>query len=177
MKLNTGMTGLIVVALAMCTAAPAMAEPPTPFVIGGYVTDTCSDPCNGPWVWMTNGTGESWDAMNNSSSNYYQILLTGDDVNVNNVLRFAVVYEGKLTATERNVTQNDINCGGFNLNISIGDLPGDVNGDENLTTADATIVLQMAVRGEYSEVADVSRDDTVTSLDALMILQAVDTEP
>ena len=54
---------------------------------------------------------------------------------------------------------------------------GDVNGDGRLTTADATIVLQMAVRGEYSEVADVSRDDTVTSLDALMILQAVDTEP
>jgi hypothetical protein len=75
---------------------------------------------------------------------------------------------------------------------------GDVNGDGRLTTADATIVLQMAVRGEYSEVADVSRDNTVvlqmavrgeysevadvsrdntvTSLDALMILQAVDTE-
>jgi len=52
-------------------------------------------------------------------------------------------------------------------------IPGDVNGDGHLTTADAAIVLKMAVRGEYSEVADVSGDRAVTSLDALMILQAV----
>jgi len=52
-------------------------------------------------------------------------------------------------------------------------IPGDVNGDGHLTTADAAIVLKMAVHGEYSEVADVSGDRVVTSLDALMILQAV----
>jgi hypothetical protein len=40
------------------------------------------------------------------------------------------------------------------------------------TPADALIALQMAVRGEYSEEADVNRDGEVTSLDALMILQA-----
>jgi hypothetical protein len=40
------------------------------------------------------------------------------------------------------------------------------------TPVDALIALQMAVRGEYSEEADVNRDDKVTSLDALMILQA-----
>ena len=40
------------------------------------------------------------------------------------------------------------------------------------TPADDLIALQMAVRGEYSEEADVNRDDKVTSLDALMILQA-----
>ena len=40
------------------------------------------------------------------------------------------------------------------------------------TPADAVIALQMAVRGDYSEDADVNRDSTVTSLDALMILQA-----
>lgn len=48
---------------------------------------------------------------------------------------------------------------------------GDVNEDGQLTTADAAIVLQMAVRGEYSEKADVNEDSQVTSLDALMILQ------
>jgi hypothetical protein len=32
----------------------------------------------------------------------------------------------------------------------------------------------MDVRGEYSEVADISRDNAITSLDALMILQAAD---
>ena len=40
------------------------------------------------------------------------------------------------------------------------------------TPADALIALQMAVRGDYSEDADVNRDGIVTSLDALMILQA-----
>ena len=38
--------------------------------------------------------------------------------------------------------------------------------------ADAVIALEMAVRGEYSEEADLSGDHKVTSLDALMILQA-----
>ena len=40
------------------------------------------------------------------------------------------------------------------------------------TPADALIALQMAVRGKYSEDADVNLDGEVTSLDALMILQA-----
>ena len=48
---------------------------------------------------------------------------------------------------------------------------GDVNEDGQLTTADAAIVLKMAVRGEYSEKADVNEDSHVTSLDALMIVQ------
>jgi parallel beta-helix repeat protein len=48
---------------------------------------------------------------------------------------------------------------------------GDLNGDGIITPADAVIVLQMAVSGEYSEDADVSGDSMVTSLDALMIMQ------
>ena len=52
-------------------------------------------------------------------------------------------------------------------------IPGDVNGDRVLTTADSMLALQMAVSGEYSCVADVNGDDAVTSIDALMILQAV----
>ena len=50
-------------------------------------------------------------------------------------------------------------------------LIGDVTGDGMITSADATIILQMAVSGEYLQVADVSCDGCVTSLDALMILQ------
>ena len=49
---------------------------------------------------------------------------------------------------------------------------GDLNDDGTITPADAAIALQMVVRGEYSEDADVSGDHTVTSLDALLILQA-----
>ena len=48
---------------------------------------------------------------------------------------------------------------------------GDVNHDRVVTPADAVIVLEMAVRGEYHADADVNRDYKVTSLDALMILQ------
>jgi len=49
---------------------------------------------------------------------------------------------------------------------------GDLNGDGNITPADVTIALQMAVRGAYSKMADVNGDNRVTSLDALMIQQA-----
>lgn len=52
-------------------------------------------------------------------------------------------------------------------------LIGDVTGDGRITSADAAIILQMAVSGKYSKVADVSCDDCVTSLDALMILQQI----
>ena len=51
---------------------------------------------------------------------------------------------------------------------------GDLNGDSELTTADAAIALQMAVGARTpTTAADVSGDGRVTSLDALMILQAV----
>ena len=53
---------------------------------------------------------------------------------------------------------------------SKNNLPGDVNGDDEVTPADAVIALKMAVRGEWSKEADVSGDRVVTSLDALMIL-------
>jgi len=49
---------------------------------------------------------------------------------------------------------------------------GDLNHDGVITPADAAIALQMTVRGQYSEDADVSGDRKVTSLDALLILQA-----
>ncbi|RLB66156.1 MAG: hypothetical protein DRH04_09785 [Deltaproteobacteria bacterium] len=48
---------------------------------------------------------------------------------------------------------------------------GDLNGDGNITLADAVIALEIAASGEYGAAADVSRDGQVTSLDALMILQ------
>jgi len=52
-------------------------------------------------------------------------------------------------------------------------LIGDINHDWKITSADAVIVLQMAVCGEFSDEADVSGDGWVTSLDALLILQRV----
>jgi len=55
---------------------------------------------------------------------------------------------------------------------------GDLNGDDQITPADAAIVLAFAAGGSAScdpamlAAADVSGDNRVTSLDALMILQA-----
>ena len=49
---------------------------------------------------------------------------------------------------------------------------GDLNGDGDLTSADATIALRLAATGAHDDAADVSADGQVTSLDALMILQA-----
>ncbi len=49
---------------------------------------------------------------------------------------------------------------------------GDINGDNQITPADAAIALGLAANGAHDSAADVSGDDRVTSLDALMILQA-----
>ena len=59
------------------------------------------------------------------------------------------------------------------IEIALGSIPGDVNDDKQLTTADAAIVLEMAARGKYLQIADVNGDHTVTSIDALMILQTL----
>ena len=55
-----------------------------------------------------------------------------------------------------------------------GDTPqkGDLNGDNQITPADAAIALHLAATGTHDDAADVSGDGDVTSLDALMILQA-----
>ena len=49
---------------------------------------------------------------------------------------------------------------------------GDLNGDGDLTPADAAIALRLAATGAHDDAADVSGDGQTTSLDALMILQA-----
>lgn len=59
----------------------------------------------------------------------------------------------------------------YTLEITTPTLRGDVNHDGVVTSADAVIVLELAVQGEYDADADVNRDCKVTSLDALMILQ------
>ena len=154
-------------------------QPPKSFLIYGYVAYENGTLCNNPTVNIINlNTYKEWQAETSGDSNYYQISLTsGIDLNASEILRFDVTDGVYSSVTDHTVTVGEVDSGGlFNFNLTLGSIPGDVNGDGHLTTADATIVLQMTVRGEYSEVADVSGDDAVTSLDALMILQAVDQE-
>ena len=52
-------------------------------------------------------------------------------------------------------------------------VPGDVNHDGSITTADAVLALRMVVGSVApNDEADVNRDGAVTSLDVLMIMQA-----
>ena len=63
-------------------------------------------------------------------------------------------------------------CGGDAFCMFKTTLKGDIDGDGRITTTDAVIALDLAVRGGYEPVADINADGRVTSLDALMIMRA-----
>ncbi len=74
-----------------------------------------------------------------------------------------------------NTSYNITGGGNFDyhpLYPSEASVKGDLNDDDDLTPADATIAFRLAATGACDGAADVSGDGTVTSLDALMILQA-----
>ena len=164
--------------VAIYNGRVGIAQPSTPFLIRGYVLYNDGSGCSDPAVNITNlNIGKEWTAKTNETSNHYQTTLSScADVIAGDILQFdATSPDGKQSSvTEHTVTQDEVDDGGFEYNIILKVCPGDVNGDGIITPADAVIALQMAVRGDYSEIADVSEDNSVTSLDALMILQAVD---
>ncbi len=173
MNIHTKM--LICLSVTIALIAPSCAAP-TPFIICGWGSYNNGTDCDNLAVGITNqDNGKTWTAE--TSGNYYQIVLTnGTELNASEVLRFSATDGGYSSVTDHTVTTDEVGDGGlFGFNITLGSILGDVNDDGHLTTADAAIVLKMAVRGEYSEVADVSGDKAVTSLDALMILQEVGT--
>ena len=81
---------------------------------------------------------------------------------------------GAVLATWESKTLNETGdaiwlCPGLKIINDV--LKGDLNGDDQITPADAAIALQIAASGADDPAADVSGDGAVTSLDALMILQ------
>ena len=107
MKIDMGMTGIIVVAM-IYMAAPAMAHPATPFIVNGHAYTSDGNPCNGSWIRITNlNTGVMWDAENASGSNYYQLGITSDDVSVDDVMQFDILGYRSETV-EHAVTADDI---------------------------------------------------------------------
>jgi hypothetical protein len=122
-RMNKIIMGVMLVALMCITmVAPAMAlEPSTPFVINGYVSDSGSNPCNDPAVRITNtNTSESWDAENDSASNYYNLVLDSDNVSVGNVLRFEASGCSESKTVEHTLTQTEVDAGGlFDFNITL----------------------------------------------------------
>ena len=99
-------------------------DSPTPFVITGHVSDSNGDPCNDPWVQITNtNTNVIWDAENSSASNYYRLVLDSDDVSAGNVLHFDVTTDGMgNNSTDHTMTSDEVNAGGisgFNLTLEL----------------------------------------------------------
>lgn len=102
-------------------------EPPvTPFVIYGETFDNASVALDDCTVTIENlDTDENWTAQTSETSNYYLLLITSEDVCDGNTLRITAkkMLAGGYTTPENytycinistvNVTQNDINMGGF----------------------------------------------------------------
>ena len=147
--------------------------PPESFLVHGYISYGNGSICNGPVVSITNqGRNTMWQADVDADRNYYRLeLISGDDIDFGETLRFNVTDGYESSLVDHFVTREDAKSGGFSLNITIGKRSGDVNEDGEITPADAAIILQMAAQGEYSELADVNGDFEITSLDALMLLQ------
>jgi parallel beta-helix repeat protein len=101
----------------------------------------------------------------------------GDETVVDGLLPTTIiVYEyssaGSYTVT-LTVTDNDGAFGTETKSIIVTtSLKGDLNHDNQITPADATIALELAASGGWDSAADVDGDRRITSLDALMILQA-----
>ena len=150
--------------------------PLTSFLIRGYVSYEDDSPCNNSSACIANlDTCKKWTAETNETSNYYQLMLaSSDEIVAGNTLRFNFTSPDgcQWNITEHTVTQTEVDAGGFEYNVTLEFPVGDVNGDGEITSADAAIALQMVVCGEYDSIADVNQDNSVTSLDALMIMQA-----
>jgi len=119
MKMNA-ISLLILVIVGLCITI-ATAEEPTPFVLDGYVNNATGDPCNEPWVRVTNmNTSTSWDAENFSTSNYYQLNLSSDNVSEGEILEINASGCSQSKIMLETVSQDEINDGGIsNYNITL----------------------------------------------------------
>ena len=112
-------TILIISALIVATAAPALAEPqpPTPFYISGEVNYDNGDPVTNPTVTVDNtNTGEGFDVE--ITGNSYQITTSSDNVSASDVLHFNASNDN-VTEFDHTVTQDEMNAGGFVQDITI----------------------------------------------------------
>jgi hypothetical protein len=126
MKMNTYIRMLICLTAIAVLAAPSGAQS-TPFVIGGWIFYENDTNCNGPAVQAANATGVSWDAENNSTSNYYQLAMTGGDVSHDDLLQFAAGGCSQSNTTPHTVSQTEIDAGGFELNITLAPSSGEID--------------------------------------------------
>jgi len=105
--------------------AEEVETPVTPFVISGETFDNASAALNNCTITIENlDTDENWTAQTSATSNFYLLLITSEDVSDGDTLRItAKKMEGGYGTPENytycinistvNVTQNDIDMGGF----------------------------------------------------------------
>jgi hypothetical protein len=145
-------------------------EPQLPFVIDGHVSNSNGDPCNNPWVRVTNvNTSASWDAENSSASNDYLLVLDSDDVRVDDVLQFETVGCSLSKIASHAISQAEIDAGGFGLDIMLesSDETAPTISDHSPTgtaepvTTDVTVTFNEAMNETAAEGA-FSIDPTVT---------------
>ena len=144
-KMNKGVGVLLALLVCMVGATLVMAQP-APFVVNGWVTDS-GNPVNGPNVVVTNtNTGEEFVVETAAGSHYYRVTTCSDNVSMNDVLSFDV--DG-VTAATHWVTQDEMDDGGFEQNLTVGQagVCGDVDGLPGITTNDGRQIFMYLLHG------------------------------
>ncbi|UYZ40618.1 MAG: PQQ-binding-like beta-propeller repeat protein [Candidatus Methanospirare jalkutatii] len=163
---------LFALVICMVSVAHMIAQPtpPTPFMIDGYVYDATGNPCNGASVQITNlNTGESWYATTVSASNRYQLVLSSENVSAGDILEIEVSGCNQSRTVEHEVTQNEINAGGFTMNITLA-LPDLVLTEKSEELhADGTFSVTYTVCNQGA--ADAGESNTTITINGVEVLK------
>ncbi|MEA3294438.1 MAG: Ig-like domain-containing protein [Euryarchaeota archaeon] len=119
-------------------------QPTTPFLISGHIFNGDSSDCNNPIVVITNqDNNKEWTAESIENSNFYTITLNSNvDITADDILQInAKNPDGsKSKVIDHTVTLNEVNAGGFNLDITfetdIEDTTPPIINDVTLLTQD-----------------------------------------
>ena len=119
-------------------------QPTTPFLISGHIFNEDSSDCNNPIVVITNqDNNKEWTAESIENSNFYTITLNSNvDITADEILQInATNPDGsKSKVVDHTVTRNEMDAGGFNLDITfetdVEDTTPPVINDVTLLTQD-----------------------------------------
>ncbi len=119
-------------------------QPTTPFLISGHIFNEDNSDCNNPIVVITNqDNNKEWTAESIEKSNFYTITLNSNvDITADEILQInATNPDGsKSKVIDHTVTRNEMDAGGFNLNITfetgVEDTTPPVINDVTLLTQD-----------------------------------------
>jgi len=116
-----GLPFLLIMAICILLVQVVAAQPPTPFLISGWVKDGGGNPVNNPIVNINNtNTSGQWLSEAYADHNYYQLILSTTNVSEGNVLEFNTTDGTRYNTTNHTVTQENISDGGiFNFNITL----------------------------------------------------------